>query len=117
MVWNITTVVWNNNTLLIEGYNSNPNDNRLLKTTIEKTDIFTAFNKQRIFHDGTSLSVVKPEEVYVMDILCDKDENAVKRIINKPYVSAEELFFNNVAYMGLPLMVFAHWKGLINTDN
>jgi len=116
MVWNITTVVWDNNTLIIEGYNSNPNDNRLLKTTIEKTDIFTAFSKQRIFHEGTSLSVINPEEVYIMDILCDKDDNAVKRIINKPYVSAEELFFNGKPYMGLPLMVFAHWKGLINTD-
>jgi hypothetical protein len=117
MTWNISSFVWtdNNNRLTIKGFRNNNTPIKMV-TTIVKTNIFTAFANQRRYHEGTSLSVISPEDVYVIDSLMDSDPDGVKEMRNNSYVSAEELFFNEIPYMGLPLLVFSNWKGLINTD-
>ena len=116
MTWNISSIVWtdNGNRLTIKGFRNNTPVTMV--TTIVKTNIFAALANQTRYHEGTSLSVITPDEVYVIDILIDSDPDEVEKMRNNSYVSSEELIFNGSPYMGLPLLVFSQWKGLINTD-
>ena len=116
--WYISTIDWSregvNEILIITGFRFE--GNITLYTTITKTDIVTAFSKQQVYHEGVSLSFVSPSEVYIIDIVTAIDVNEVNRMKTKPFVSVENSKFNDIIYMGLPLQIFATWKGLINTD-
>ena len=111
--WYISTFDWScdgvNEILTITGFRFE--GNITLYTTITKTDIVTAFSKQQEYHEGVSLSFVSPSEVYIIDIVTDIDVNEVNKMKIKPFVSAENSKFNNIIYMGLPLQIFATWKG------
>lgn len=122
MHWNITNVVRNIvnglvSTITIDGY-STDNNNTYFTCLITRTTLDNALNIAHDYHEGYSLAVVNPDEVYIIDILIsDNDADQNMNLRNMPFVSADELaYFNNPLYMGLPPAVFAQWKGLMNTN-
>jgi len=121
-VWNIVFAKWEEKTLTIKGVNSDPADNHVLFTTIQITDLFTVVKEQQKdgfnYDESISITVINPNLVYKIDLEIDEDIETAKWLKEQKYVSAdtEDLKFFGAPFMGLPLLVFMHWKGLINTD-
>jgi len=121
MAWEISNIQTNyRSRWFIEGFH---NDGRKLYTTIQRTTYQDAkVNKKKYlgnypdYNEGVALSYINEYEVYIIDITMEDNREEVEKMKKNEYVSAKQLIFNGIPYMGLPLSVFAHWKGLIDTD-
>ena len=121
MKWQISNIEVNGpGNWYIEGFRD---DGRTLYTTIKRTTYQDAkVNKKKYlgnfpdYNEGVALSYINEYEVYIIDITMDCNREEVEKMKKNKYVSTKQLFFNGIPCMGLPLPVFAHWKGLIETD-
>jgi len=116
MSWNISSITKQNDTLYIKGFHVT--DNRTLVGEIRKTTLIEVLRDNPDFtsHEGDALSYVSASEVYIISILMNEDPDEVINMKMGSFVSADELIFNGEGYMGLPLVTFMLWKGMINTD-
>ena len=95
-------------------------DGRTLYVTIERTTYKDAEdNKKKYlgnypdYNEGVALSYINKYEVYIINIEIDNNPDEVEKMKKNNYVFAKKLIYNGISYMGLPLSVFAHWKGII----
>jgi hypothetical protein len=120
MAWNISTVQTNYcDSWIIEGFKNSCT----VYTTIKRTTYQDAKdNKQKYlgsypdYNEGIALSYINDNLVYIIDVTIDNNREEVEIMKKNEYVSTKQLIYNGVPYMGLPFSVFAHWKGLIDTD-
>ena len=115
MAWNISTITLDANDILqIRGFNTN--DRHVLNATIIKTTMDYVLQMDPNFrsNEGTAISYVHASEVYVIDTFIEENADEVINMKMDPYVSANASVFNGVPLMGLPLVTFATFQGLIN---
>jgi len=120
MTWNISNVQpFNYNqiepTLKISGFNPN-RQYSCFSSNIIKTTLNNAMSPNNImyYHEGHYLSIVTPDEVYIVTIDIFEDPNMYDDMVDDPHVSIDQnQYFNTEIYMGLPLLVFGQWKGVM----
>lgn len=121
MSWKYGVIKSNlSSTWYIEGFRE---DGRISHTTIERTTLEDArVNKQKYlgnypdYNEGVALSYINDYLVYIINIEMDNNPDEVEKMKKNNHVSAKQLIDNGIPYAGLPLPVFCHWQGLIETD-
>ena len=118
MSWFITDVshfLDNENLLniVIHGFNTNVKD-QCLKSIIKKTTLEKALTYEHNFNEHYSISVINPNEVYTITILFMDHRNTYIDMKEMPSESINKnRYFNGPYYMGLPMVVFAQWRGTV----
>ena len=118
MKWNITSVkiTDDNQHVDIEGY-SLDDDDTYFSSKIKRTTLLNELNINCNFHEGYAISMVNPLEIYIIELEFEKNKVHYNMLRNSISVSADKtIYFDHPAYMGLPLIVFMQWKGMLNTD-
>ena len=121
MSWHISSVQpFNYNqimpTLQISGFNSD-HPHSCFSSTITRTTLNNVMSPNNImyYHEGYYLSIVSPNEVYIVNINMFEDQNKYSDMVDEPYVSInQDQYFDNEVYMGLPMLVFGQWRGVMN---
>jgi hypothetical protein len=117
MEWNISSVKNVNNMIIISGFNPNQHGS-CLKSVITKSTLIDAINSNinGDFNEGFGLSVINQNTVYIISVQMFNDNNMYLNMQNKLSISStESKYFDEDIYMGLPLLTFAQWHGMIST--
>jgi len=117
MEWNLTYVEKqaNPDILTIKGYDESSFGTCII-STITKTNLKDALAIMDTFDEGYALSIINPDEVYIIDISIYIDKELYQIMCKQPSVhSNDDKYFNFDYYMELPFLVFCQWKGMIST--
>ena len=120
MTWNISRVYnddddQNRPILIVEGFNDTTN--QCLRSTIRKTTLADVLQYSFNYNEHYSISIINPNEVYEIIIYFDTHINKYMDMQSKPYVPiTEHRYFDGPWYMGLPMIVFGQWRGVVTVD-
>jgi len=116
MNWKLTSVTFELGKVIITGFRDN--DDTLLSSTITKVTQNNPLNPNDVYDEG-HLIVTVSDGIYIIDVGIIKNPEQVNNMKNMPYINADNsglTLKNGDYYWGLPLGVYACWKGMINTD-
>lgn len=114
MHWYITSVQKNNNEWIIQGIQE---EHGILDCIITRTNLQDELVLNIEYNEGIGLCVISHQEVYRIEIEIDNHLNKWLDRDKLEKVSADEArYFDGEYYMGLPVIVFCFWKGMINTE-
>jgi hypothetical protein len=117
--WNVSSVVYshdnhNQPTIKIKGFDPNKR-NSCFESKITKTTLANALLNPN-YNEGYNISVVNPNEVYVIHIGFYSHVNEYMDMNSNNYVSIyESKYLDENFYMGLPSHVFSQWRGSMIT--
>jgi hypothetical protein len=127
--WNISSVdrsVNQDNLEEITIYGFSPNDIDLcIKSVITKTTLDNAldpkydeFKNDGHYHEGYAISIINRNLVYIIDVKIFVDVDLYIQLQDKPSVpyTSPRYFNDQEFYMGLPVVTFAQWSGMLCTD-
>jgi hypothetical protein len=127
--WNISSVdksVNQDNLEEITIYGFSPSDVDLcIKSVITTTtldDIFNPkydeFKNAGDYHEGYAISIINKDLVYILDVKIFVDVDLYIQLQDKPSVpyTSPRYFNDKEFYMGLPVVTFALWSGMLCTD-
>ena len=119
--WNISSITrYDNNqnlpTIKVNGFNPRV-QYMCIESIITKTTLINALNYNRNYHEGYNISIVNPDEVYIINTIIYDNINEYTNMSNQNYSAIyEEKYLNETYYMGLPMIVFSQWRGSLITE-
>ena len=128
MKWNVSQIHFQRNVIyepkiLITGF-SQENENQVFDASIERTTLDQALSEKNNiykvngdYHEGYGLSVVSPDEVYIIHITFFQDMFRYHAMKQLPFCDMKEnKYFDQDFYMSLPLTTFLMWKSMMQSD-
>ena len=119
--WNISQVTQYDNdqnlsTIKVKGFNPRFKYQCVI-STITRTTLANALHYNHNYNDGYNISVLNPNEVYIIDTTMYDNINEYTDMSKQNYASIyDEKYFNEDYYMGLPMIVFSQWRGSLITE-
>ena len=121
MQWNISSVDHDGDFTTITGF-SPQLQNSCIRVIITKTTLEDALNiqGQRMngnYHEGYALTIINPDEVYIIDIDMYQHINHYMDMQNRQFVHIDNAinYFGNNPYMGLHKLVYMNLMGMMKT--
>jgi hypothetical protein len=113
MNWNISNVTNIDGIITIKGYN--PVTKLILNCKIDKI-LISQLPDNITSNEHIAISFVSFDQVYKITVEYEENINECNNRIAQPNESAEKAsYFGGPLYMGLPVITFMMWKGMINT--
>jgi hypothetical protein len=100
----------------IQGF-SRDNTKTIFRTVIHQGKLSDLVSDNSKFHEGNALVVVSQNEAYNIDLTFYDSDDAWDSMNDGEYCNADTLnYFDKGYYVGLPVVVFCTWKGMLTTD-
>ena len=118
MLWNISKVAKEGDSICVIGYSPDLNG-RCLNCTITKTTLDAAMSRlgAKDYNEGYGLSVVNTKLVYTIDVLFHTDVNYYDMMKGLPSSPVDEIkYLDGEYYMGLPTITYLLWKSMVTCD-
>lgn len=122
MQWNISSVQHNGDLSTIMGF-SPVNHDSCIRVIITRTTLNDALNieGQRFYgnyHEGYAITVINPDEVYIIDIDMYNHVNDYLDMQNGQFIPINNAinFFDDYLYMGLNRLVFLNVIGMMTVN-